>query len=137
MDYWLLKSEPEEFSWDHLVAAGVSMWDGVRNFTAARNLRAMQLGDQAFFYHSGVARSIAGIVEIVKTHYRDPTDPTGKFVAVDVKPVRPVKRPVTLAEIKADPRFAQMKLVRQARLSVSPIGPENWKRLCAMAETTP
>ena len=137
MDYWLLKSEPEEFSWDHLVAAGVSMWDGVRNFTAARNLRAMQLGDQAFLYHSGVARSIVGIVEIVRTHYRDPTDPTGKFVAVDVKPVRPVKRPVTLAEIKADPRFAQMKLVRQARLSVSPIGPENWKRLCALAETTP
>ena len=137
MAYWLMKSEPEEFSWDHLVKKGPSMWDGVRNFQAAANLKAMQLGDRAFFYHTGAEKSIVGIMEIVKTWYRDPTDPEGKFVAVDVKAERPVKRPVTLAEVKADPRFAHLHLVRRPRLSVQPIPPEDWKALCEMAETKP
>ncbi len=133
MAYWLLKTEPEEYSWDRLVREGKGGWDGVRNHTAARNLRAMKQGDRAFFYHTGDEKRIVGMCEIVREAYPDKSDPTGKFVMVDVKPVRPAKTPVTLAEIKADKRFADFVLVRQARLSVMPVPPEHWKTICKRA----
>jgi predicted RNA-binding protein with PUA-like domain len=132
MNYWLLKSEPEVYGWDRLVADKRTHWDGVRNNAAALNLKAMKAGDRAFFYHSGEERRVVGICEIVKSAYPDPGDATGRFVMVDVKPVEPVPRPVTLAAIKAEPKLAQMRLVRESRLSVSPVAPEAWRLICGM-----
>jgi predicted RNA-binding protein with PUA-like domain len=137
MSYWLLKSEPFKYSWERLVADGRTHWDGVRNHQAAANLKAMRLGDRAFFYHSNEGLAIVGIVEIVKEFYPDPSDESGRFGMVDVKPVRAVERPVTLQEIKAEPRFADLALVRQSRLSVVPVSAEHWRLLCAMAGTKP
>ncbi|ATR21969.1 Hypothetical protein RMHFA_00110 [Roseomonas mucosa] len=133
MRHWLVKSEPDAFSWDQQVANGVEPWTGVRNATAARNLREMALGDQAFFYHSNIGKEIVGVVEVVRTAYPDPTDATGRWVCVDVKALGPVPRKVTLAGIKADPRLAGLALVRQSRLSVMPVGAEHWAILCDMA----
>ncbi|MHB0706627.1 EVE domain-containing protein [Roseomonas mucosa] len=133
MRHWLVKSEPDAFSWDQQVANGVEPWTGVRNATAARNLREMALGDQAFFYHSNIGKEIVGVVEVVRTAYPDPTDATGRWVCVDVKALGPVPRRVTLAGIKADPRLAELALVRQSRLSVMPVGAEHWAILCDMA----
>jgi predicted RNA-binding protein with PUA-like domain len=133
MAYWLLKTEPEEWSWDMQVKKGVESWTGVRNFMAARNLRAMKAGERAFFYHTGDEKRIVGVVEVVKTAYRDPTDETGKFVAVDIKTVMPVKTPVTLAAIKADARFKDFLLVRQSRLSVVPVPDEHWRDITRLA----
>ena len=133
MRYWIMKSEPGSWSWDQQVKKGVEPWNGVRNFQAASNMKAMRLGDRAFFYHSGEERRIVGIVEIVKEYYPDHTDRTGRFGMVDVKTVAPVKTPVTLAAIKADPQFADLPLVRQSRLSVSPVSDAHWKVLCRMA----
>ncbi|GAV35277.1 Hypothetical protein HVPorG_00110 [Roseomonas mucosa] len=133
MRHWLVKSEPDAFSWDQQVANGVEPWTGVRNATAARNLREMALGDQAFFYHSNIGKEIVGVVEVVRTAYPDPTDATGRWVCVDVKALGPVPRKVTLAGIKADPRLAELALVRQSRLSVMPVGAEHWAILCDMA----
>lgn len=133
MAYWLLKSDPDTWSWEDQVKEGVDYWDGVRNPQAANNLKAMKKGDRAFFYHSQKEKAIRGVVEIVREHYPDPTDPTGRHVAVDVKPVKAVKKPVTLDEIKADPRLSQIALVRQSRLSVMPIDAASWKLICAMA----
>ena len=133
MRHWLVKSEPDAFSWDQQVANGVEPWTGVRNATAARNLREMALGDQAFFYHSNIGKEIVGVVEVVRTAYQDPTDDTGRWVCVDVKALGPVPRKVTLAGIKADPRLAGLALVRQSRLSVMPVGAEHWAILCDMA----
>ncbi len=135
MAYWLMKSEPGTWSWDDQVRDGVAEWDGVRNHQASNNLKAMQPGDLAFFYHSVNEKRIVGIVEVVKTYYPDPTDPSGRFGMVDVKAVKPMKRPVTLAEIKDEPRLADLALVRQSRLSVMPIEDEHWRLLCAMGET--
>ena len=133
MAYWLIKSEPSAYSWDQLVKDKKTSWTGVRNFQAQINLKAMKVGDRAFFYHSGEGKEIVGIAEVVKTAYPDSTDKDGKSVTVDFKAVEPVKKKVTLAEIKADPRFKEMKLVRQSRLSVSPVSDEHWKLLLKMA----
>lgn len=132
MAYWLMKSESSAYSWDQLVKDGRTNWSGVRNHQAAINLKAMKPGDRAFFYHSGDGREIVGIMEIVKAAYPDPSDKDGRFVMVDVKPEMPVKTPVTLAAIKAEPKLKDMKLVRQGRLSVSPVGAEEWKLICKM-----
>ena len=133
MAYWLIKSEPSAYSWDQLVKDKKTSWTGVRNFQAQINLKAMKVGDRAFFYHSNEGKEIVGIAEVVKTAYPDSTDKEGKSVTVDFKAVEPVKKPVTLAEIKADPKFKELKLVRQSRLSVSPDSDEHWKLLTKMA----
>jgi len=132
MAYWLVKSEPDAFSWDQQVANGVEAWTGVRNALAAKNLKAMRTGDRAFFYHSNIGREIVGIVEVVREAYPDPTDATGRWVCVDVRAVGPVPRPVTLLAIKADPQFAELALVRQSRLSVMPVSEAHWRALAAL-----
>ncbi len=137
MKHWLMKSEPDAFSWDELVKKGRSMWDGVRNHQAAANMRAMKKGDLAFFYHSNEGLEVVGIMKVDKEHYPDPTDPTAKFVVVDVVPVKPVKTPVTLKAIKADPRFADMLLVTNSRLSVSPVSDAHWVAICKMGGVAP
>jgi len=133
MAYWLLKSEPVKYAWDRLVADGRTHWDGVRNHQAANNLKAMRLGDRAFFYHSNDGLAVVGVCEIVREAYPDPSDESGRFVMVDVAPVVPVVRPVTLQEMKADPVLAEMALVRQSRLSVCPVTEPQWRRVCALA----
>ena len=130
--YWLVKSEPDAFSWDQQVANGVEPWTGVRNAQAANNLKAMKKGDRAFFYHSNIGKEIVGIVEVARTAYPDPTDETGRWVCVDMKAVGPVPKPVTLATIKETPALAEIGLIRQSRLSVMPIGAEHWALLCRM-----
>ena len=135
MAYWLVKSEPGTWSWDDDVKVGVEGWDGVRNHQAANNLRAMKKGDKVFFYHSVNEKRIVGVVEVVKEAYPDPTDASGKFVMTDLKALYPVKRPVTLAEIKAEPKLANLPLVRHTRLSVLPVSTDEWKLICKMAET--
>jgi predicted RNA-binding protein with PUA-like domain len=132
MAHWLVKSEPDAFSWQQQVAHGVEPWTGVRNALAANNLRAMRRGDQAFFYHSNIGKEIVGIVEVVREAYPDPTDETGRWVCVDMKALRPVPRPVTLAAIKARPDLAELALVRQSRLSVMPVAAPHWAILCRM-----
>ena len=132
--YWLMKSEPDAYSWDDLVAEGEGTWDGVRNHAAALNLRAMKRGDEAFFYHSNVGKEIVGVMRVSKAGLGDPSDPTGKWAAVRVKPVRKLKRPVTLKEIKATPELAGIELVRQSRLSVSAVRPDEWARIVAMSK---
>lgn len=133
MHYWLLKSEPSAYSWDQLVKDGRTNWSGVRNHQAALNLKAMKKGDRAFFYHSNDGLEIVGVAEIVKEAYPDPTDKAGRFVMVDVAPVLPVKQPVTLAEIKRTPALKNLALVKQSRLSVSPVGAEEWRVITKMA----
>lgn len=133
MAHWLLKTEPEDYSWDRLVAEGETEWTGVRNHQAAANLRAMKVGEQAFFYRSQVEPAIVGVMAVSTSWYPDADDPTGKFVRVKVKPVRPAPREVTLKAIKADPRFGDFLLVRQSRLSVVPVGDAHWAMLCGMA----
>ena len=137
MAYWLMKSEPGTWSWDDQVAAGTDHWDGVRNYQASNNLKAMKLGDRAFFYHSVNEKRIVGIVEVAREYYPDPTDASGRFGMVDVKVIKPVARPVTLAEIKAEPRLTDLPLLKQSRLSVMPIPDEAWRLICTMAETDP
>ena len=137
MAYWLVKSEPFKYSWDRLVADGRTCWDGVRNYQASNNLKAMKRGDRAFFYHSNEGLAVVGIVEVVKEYYPDPSDASGRFGMVDVKPVRPFKRPVTLAEIKAEPNFAELPLIRQSRLSVMPIDDKSWRLICEMGGVKP
>lgn len=132
MAYWLVKSEPDAFSWDEQVAHGTEPWTGVRNATARLNLRAMKPGDLAFFYHSNVGKEIVGIVEVVRAAYPDPTAEKGDWVCVDMKAVGPMPKPVTLVAIKADPDFTEFALVRQSRLSVMPVPPDLWKKLCRM-----
>ncbi len=132
MAYWLVKTEPDTFSWSDQVKRGRKgePWTGVRNFTARRNLEAMKKGDRAFFYHSGAERQIMGVVEVIRTAYHDPTDPTGRFLAVDVKAIEPMPKPVTLAAIKAQPRLAGMALVKFSRLSVQPVTAAEWNFIC-------
>jgi predicted RNA-binding protein with PUA-like domain len=130
--YWLVKSEPDGFSWDQQVANGVEPWTGIRNHTAKNNLKAMQVGDLAFFYHSNIGKQIVGIVEVVREAYPDPTAEKGGWVSVDVKAVRPIPKPVTLANIKAEPSLADLALVRQSRLSVVPISKPHWEKICRM-----
>ena len=132
--FWLMKSEPDAYSWDDLVAEGEGTWDGVRNHRAAGNLRAMQVGDLAFFYHSNIGLEIVGIAQISQSGLTDPTDPEGKWAAVRVKPVRKLARPVTLKQIKADPALADIELVRLSRLSVGVITPDEWAYILSLAE---
>jgi predicted RNA-binding protein with PUA-like domain len=134
--YWLVKSEPEAFSWDQQVANRVEPWTGVRNHTAKNNLKAMRKGDLAFFYHSGVGKQIVGVVEVAKEAYPDPTAEKGDWVCVDMKAVRPLPKAVTLADIKADPSLADLALVRQSRLSVVPISKSHWEKMCRMGGWT-
>jgi predicted RNA-binding protein with PUA-like domain len=137
MAYWLMKSEPGTWSWDDQVKDGVAEWDGVRNYQAANNLKAMRVGDKAFFYHSVKQKEVVGIVEVVKEYYPDPTDASGRFGMVDIKALRPFAKPVSLAQIKAVPRLQELALIRQSRLSVMPIGEAEWRLICAMGETKP
>jgi predicted RNA-binding protein with PUA-like domain len=132
MAHWLMKSEPSAYSWDQLVKDKRTNWNGVRNYQAANNLKAMKVGDRAFFYHSNEGLAVVGIVEIAKAAYPDPADKEGRFVMVDVKPVMALKTPVTLAAIKAEPKLKDLPLVKQSRLSVSPVGAEAWKLICKM-----
>ncbi len=135
MACWLVKSEPGTWSWDDQVKAKVTGWDGVRNHQAANNMKAMALGDLCFFYHSVNEKQIVGIVEVVKLYRPDPSDASGRFGMVDVKAVKPFVRPVTLAEIKAEPRLKDLALVRQSRLSVLPVSKEEWALICKMGQT--
>ncbi|HTN15418.1 MAG TPA: EVE domain-containing protein [Sphingomonadaceae bacterium] len=132
--WWLMKSEPDVYGWDDLVAEGEGTWDGVRNHRAANNLRAMKVGDQAFFYHSNIGLEIVGIVEISAEGLTDPTDPEGKWAAVKVKPLRKLAKPVTLKQIKALPELAEMELVRLSRLSVAELRPEEWEKVLSLSE---
>ena len=138
MQYWLFKSEPGTWSWQDQLDSGETGtgWDGVRNYQASNNMKAMQLGDLGFFYHSVNEKRIIGIVEVIKLYHPDHTDASGRFGMVSVKAVKTVKQPVTLAEIKANPALAELALIRQSRLSVVPVSTEHWQILLAMAETT-
>ena len=134
MAYWLLKTEPDVFSWDDQVKRGAKgePWTGVRNFIARGNLKAMKKGEHAFFYHTGEEKQVVGIVEVIRESYPDATDPKGVFVAVDVKALEPLPKPVTLADIKAEPRLKEMALVKYSRLSVQPVTAAEWKIVCHM-----
>ncbi|MGZ3410106.1 MAG: EVE domain-containing protein [Xanthobacteraceae bacterium] len=134
MAYWLVKSEPGSWSWEQQVKTGAkgTAWTGVRNHTAKQNLMKMKKGDHAFFYHSGEGKDVVGVVEVIKEHFPDPTTKEEGWVAVDFKAIGPVPKPVTLAEIKAEPKLKSMALVKYSRLSVSPVTAEEWKLICKM-----
>lgn len=132
MNFWLMKSEPDVFSWEMLVARKTAAWDDVRNYQARNNMKAMKKGDLCFFYHSNVGREIVGVMEVVREHYPDPADP--RFVLVDVAPAQKFKYPVTLAAIKAHPKLQNIGLIKQSRLSVMPIAPGEWNLLIKMGE---
>ena len=134
MAYWLIKSEPDAWSWDEQVKAGAkgTGWTGVRNHAAKLNLMRMKKGDRCFFYHSNVGKEIVGITEVIKEHYIDPTDETQKFVAVDVKAKEPLKTPVTLEQIKTEPKLKNMALLKLSRLSVQPVTDAEWTVVCKL-----
>jgi predicted RNA-binding protein with PUA-like domain len=132
--YWLMKSEPDVYGWDDLVAEGEGTWDGVRNYRARNNLAAMEVGEQAFFYHSNIGLEIVGICEISVAGIADPTDPDGKWAAVKVRPVRKLAKPVTLKQIKADPALAEIELIKLMRLSVCEIYENEWNHIIAISE---
>lgn len=132
MAYWLLKSEPEAYSWAQLQKDKKTGWSGVRNFQAANNMKAMQLGDECFFYHSNEGKEIVGVCTVSKLYHPDPSDESGKFGMVEVRPAAAFKTPVTLAEIKGHPQLKEMAFVRQSRLSVSPVTAAEWKLLCEL-----
>jgi len=136
MTYWLIKTEPDVWSWDDQVKNKVTFWDGVRNYQASNNLKAMKVGDLAFFYHTGDERRIMGIVEIIKPYYPDPSDPAGRFGMVDVQAIRPFNHPITLKEIKENPLLQHLSLVRQSRLSVMPIDEKSWNLLLNIGNNT-
>ena len=133
MKYWLLKSEPDAWSWNNQVKAGASMWDGVRNYQARNNLKEMKKNDLCFFYHSVTERSIVGIVKVVKEYYPDPTDKTGRFVVVDVKATKKLKNPVSLDQIKENSKLKDIALVKQSRLSVMPLKKTEWEIIIKMS----
>jgi len=132
MNYWLVKSEPFKYSWDQLVKDGKTMWDGVRNYAARNNLRAMKKGDEVLFYHSNEGLAIVGIAEVLKEAYQDPTTDDTNWVVVDLKPKKAIPMPVTLEQLKADPSFADMDLVRLGRLSVGTVKPAEYKKIMKM-----
>ena len=136
MKYWLLKSEPDAWSWDNQVKEGASMWDGVRNYQARNNLKEMKKNDLCFFYHSVTERSIIGIVKVVKEYYPDPTDKTGRFVVVDVKATKKLKKPVSLDQIKKNNKLKDIALVKQSRLSVMPLTKKEWDEIIDMSSTS-
>jgi predicted RNA-binding protein with PUA-like domain len=131
--FWLMKSEPDVYGWDDLIAEKEGTWDGVRNHGAALNLKAMKKGDLAFFYHSNVGVEVVGIIKISQEAFIDPTDERGRFVAVKVKPVRKLKKPVPLKAVKANASLEQMDLVRLSRLSVGKVRPDEWAEILKMA----
>ena len=133
MKYWLLKSEPDAWSWDNQVKEGASMWDGVRNYQARNNLKEMKKNDLCFFYHSVTERSIVGIVKVVKEYYPDPSDKTGRFVVVDVKATKKLKNPVSLDQIKENNKLKDIGLVKQSRLSVMPLKKTEWDMIIKMS----
>ena len=133
MKYWLLKSEPDAWSWENQVKEGASMWDGVRNYQARNNLKEMKKNDLCFFYHSVTERSIVGIVKVVKEYYPDPTDKTGRFVVVDVKAMKKLKNPVSLDQIKENSKLKDIALVKQSRLSVMPLKKTEWDIIIKMS----
>ena len=134
MNYWLIKSEPGTYSWDDFVALGRDHWDGVRNFKARNNIKAMKVGDQCLFYHSVTEKAVVGIAEVVKEYYPDPTTDDHRWYVMDVVPVRKLKKPVTLAEVKSDGRLDQMKLVTHSRLSVQPVLREEFDIIIELSE---
>ena len=134
MSHWLIKSEPFKYSWDQFVKDGQTFWDGVRNYTDRNNLKAMKKGDEVFFYHSNEGLEIVGIAKVAKEFYQDPTTEDAAWVVVDFKPVKKLKKTVTLAQIKADTRLANMELIKQSRLSVSKISAEEWEVILLLAE---
>ena len=134
VNYWLLKSEPSTWSWENQVKAGVEMWDGVRNYQARNNLMNMKKKDLCFFYHSVSEKSIIGIVEVVKEHYPDPTDKTGKFVVTNVKTKKRLKKAVSLEEIKSNPKLSNMALIKQSRLSVMPLTKNEWDAIIRISK---
>jgi predicted RNA-binding protein with PUA-like domain len=133
MAHWLVKSEPAKYSWDQMIADKRTHWDGVHNFQAANNMKAMKQGDRAFFYHSNEGKEIVGVVEIVRPFYPNPAEPSPHFGLIDVAPVKPVAKPVTLTEMKATPALRDMALIRQSRLSVCPVTDAEWATVCKMA----
>ncbi|NBS34792.1 MAG: EVE domain-containing protein [Methylocystaceae bacterium] len=139
MAHWLFKSEPSTWSWEQQVAAGAkgTFWNGVRNHLAKKHLMAMKKGDNGFFYHSNDDRAIVGIVEVIKTYYPDDSDETGKFGMVDLKAIKPLKRPISLVEIKAEKALADMVLVNNSRLSVQPVLEAEWRLILTLAGMKP
>ncbi len=131
--FWLVKSEPDAFSWDQQAANGVEPWTGVRNHAAKNNLKAMRTGDRAFFYHSNVGKEIVGVVEVAREAYPDPTATSGDWVCVDMRAVEKLPTPVTLAAMKADPALEGLALIRQSRLSVLPVSAAHWTHICRLA----
>jgi len=134
MNYWLVKSEPVKYSWDQFVKDGKTFWDGVRNYAARNNLKAMKKGDRVLFYHSNEGLEIVGIAEVVKEHYQDPTTTDANWVVVDLKPLKPLKKAVTLAQVKAEKRLANLQLVRLGRLSVSGVTHDEFSVIMEMAD---
>ncbi|AEE52880.1 EVE domain-containing protein [Haliscomenobacter hydrossis] len=134
MNFWLVKSEPDAYSYDKLEAEGRGMWDGVRNYAARNNLRAMKEGDQVLFYHSNIGMEVVGICQVAKEHYPDPTAESGDWSVVEVIPVRRIKRPITLKEIKATPELANIALIKQSRLSVMPLTAEEFEKILKMSK---
>lgn len=137
MAHWLVKSEPAKYAYADLERDGRTVWDGVRNNAAALHLKGMKTGDEVLYYHSQEGLAVVGIAEVVTEAFPDASDPSGRFVAVELAPVRPLKRPVTLAEMKAEPKLAGMAMLRQSRLSVSPVSAEEWKAILEMSESLP
>lgn len=135
MNYWLVKSEPETYAWAQLVKDGTTVWTGVRNFAARNHLRAMKRGDVVFYYHSGEEKSVVGLARVEKEPYADPTAKEGDWSCVDLVPMKPLKQPVTLAQIKADKILQEMILAKQSRLSVSPVTKTQFEKLLQLAET--
>ena len=133
--YWLVKSEPETYSWDDLLKDGATRWDGVRNAQARNNLRAMRVGDLVLFYHSGQRKEIVGIARVAKAAYPDPTTDEERWLAVDLEPAAPLRAPVALADVKSDRALAEIQLVKQGRLSVMPIAAPAFARILALAKT--
>ena len=134
MNYWLVKSEPSVYSWDTFVKEKRTYWDGVRNYTARNNMREMKKGDEVFYYHSNEGLEIVGVAKVVKESYQDPTTENKNWVVVDLKPVRKLKNPVTLATIKGIPQLAEMELVKNSRLSVQKVQPEEWELILKISE---
>ncbi len=132
MKYWLVKSEPDTYSWEKMVKDGTTFWDGVRNYQAANNMKAMKKGDSVFFYHSNKGKEIVGIVTVVREYYPDPSDKSGRFGMVDVKVGKPFNNPVSLQQLKEDGSFDDIALIRQSRLSVMPIDKKHWDKICKM-----
>ena len=137
MKYWLVKSEPNTWSWDDHVKAGTAEWDGVRNHQAKNNMQAMKKGDRSFFYHSGKEKSIIGIVKVVKTYYPDPTDASGQFGMVDFQVVGPMRVPVSLSELRSQSRLKDLTLLNNTRLSVQPVDAMSWKIICKIGGVKP